>query len=166
MSLQCIVVNISGHLSPDLIGNNGVKQGCGLSPLLSNIFQNDLHLIFSSNECDPVCLNTIVLNSISWADDLILISRSQKGLQVCLDKLHTYCRKWGLEVNMDNTKVMTFSKRGCVKQINYLGFIIKETGNFSALIKDRVSKASRATNLVRQAFRKTSNVNVKLSLGI
>ena len=46
-------VRIDGHLSPNFLATSGVKQGCPMSPILSNIFQNDLHEIFD-NGCDPV----------------------------------------------------------------------------------------------------------------
>ena len=68
-----------------------------MSPLLSNIFQNDLHEIFDES-CDPIDLNNMTLNSISWADDLVLCSLTKQSLQNSLDKLCNYCDKWGLSV--------------------------------------------------------------------
>ena len=35
-----------------------------------------------------------------YADDLILISRSETGLQELLNNLGEYCRKWHMEVNL------------------------------------------------------------------
>ena len=61
----------------------GVKQGCNLSPLLSNLYQNDLHSIFDDS-CDPFMLGTSKISSLSWADDLVLFSTSLIGLQNCL----------------------------------------------------------------------------------
>ena len=104
-------VSIGDHVSPSFEGNNGVKQGCVISPLLSNIFQNDMHEIFGTVECEPINLGSIAINSISWADDLIIMSRSKSGLQKCLDNLQMYCDKWGLELNTNKTKTMVFSKR-------------------------------------------------------
>ena len=49
-------------------------------------------------------------NSLSWADDLVLFSTSEKGLERCLDKLYGYCYKWGLSVNSTKTQCMTLSK--------------------------------------------------------
>ena len=114
-----------------------------MSPVLSNIFQNDMHDIFSQDECDPVRLYDIYINSISWADDLLILSHSRKGLQTCLDKLHAYCSKWGLVVNQTKTKTMVFSKNKwqpekfyywnseieCVKEIQYIGFNITHNMN-------------------------------------
>ena len=73
-----------------------MKQGCPLSPVISNIFQTYLHEIFKDN-CNPVNIGTKKLNSLSWADDLVLMSTSQKGLQNCLNHLYNYCTKWGIK---------------------------------------------------------------------
>ena len=83
------------HLSPRFIASLGVKQGCCLSPMLSNIFQNDLHDIFKTCNCDPVVLGDMNPNSLSLADDLMLISTTRKCLQECLNKLYTHCLKRG-----------------------------------------------------------------------
>ena len=96
-------VRIGEQVSPKFCANSGVKQGCCMSPVLSNIFQNDLHDSFSEG-CDPVLIGDTSVNSISWVDDLMLISTSAEGLQECLTRLHTYCYRWGLEVNTDKTK--------------------------------------------------------------
>ncbi len=72
-----------------------------------NIFQNDLHDILDDH-CDPVNLNMCV-NSLSWADDLVLISRSKPGLQNALDKLDRYCTKCQLNVNTKK-KCISLSK--------------------------------------------------------
>jgi len=96
-------------LSEPLPSNCGVKQGCNLSPTLANLFQNDLHDIFDDT-CNPVDLDGLKFNSLSWADDLALFSTSEEGLQNCLNKLGDYCKKWGLQVNTKKTKCMTLRK--------------------------------------------------------
>ena len=59
----------------------------------------------------PVHLEDITVNSLSYADDLILISETSEGIQKCLDKLHSYCYKWGLKVNSKKTNCVTFGKK-------------------------------------------------------
>ena len=53
----------------------GVKQGGVLSPILFNLYNNDLPDIFGS-ECDPVEINKQTLNTLMYADDIILLSKS------------------------------------------------------------------------------------------
>ena len=173
-------VMVNGMISPKFTSSFGVKQGCCMSPVLSNIFQNDIHDIFSQDECDPVRLYDIYINSISWADDLLILSHSRKGLQTCLDKLHAYCSKWGLVVNQTKTKTMVFSKNKwqpekfyygnseieCVKEIQHLGFNITHNMNMKNLITDRHKKAEKMSNLFLRALRTSKNVSAKLSLSL
>ena len=50
-----------------------------------------------------------------YADDVVLISESQSGLQSCVSKLERFSNDWHLNVNMVNmkkTKVLVFKKPG------------------------------------------------------
>jgi hypothetical protein len=80
----------------------GVRQSDGLSPLLCYLYTNDL-----PNIADPVSLD---VRRLLYADDLILLSESEKGLQSCLDNLNSYCNRWKLKINISKTKVIVFSK--------------------------------------------------------
>ena len=51
-------------------------------------------------------------NCLMYANYLILISRSESGLQALLNRLGNYCRKCRMEVNIEKTKVMKFSGNG------------------------------------------------------
>ena len=145
---------------------------------LSNIFQNDLHEIFDNN-CDPVSIGSLLLNSISWADDLILMSLSRAGLQNCLDKLSKYCKQWGLEVNVDKTKILVFGNKYVsetfmydgiplkqVKTFLYLGFLLSYNGNISSVMNDRIQKATKVSNMILRAIRTNKNVSTKLAMSI
>ena len=75
------------------------------------IYINDIDQIFHHDVTDPVSLESTKLNCLIYADDLLLLSESEKGLQSCLDSLQSYCDRWKLKVNIDKTKVRIF-KRG------------------------------------------------------
>ena len=171
-------VQIGDEISPMFYGRNGLKQGCCMSPILSNIYQNDIHDIFNSQECNPIQIGSIQLNSLSWADDLILLSLSKQGLQNCIIKLEEYCKKWGLEINERKTKCMVMSKKrgpfepiliyntpiDYVQSMVYLGFSINRNGNVTAVMQDRIAKATRVSHMILQALRTNRNVSSKLAM--
>ena len=103
-------VKIRDRYSPSFRGTSGVKQGCSMSPILSNMYQNDLHSIFAEG-CDSVQLGETSINSISWADDLLPLSTSKRGLRNCLNDLKSYCYIWGLQVDSSKTKCMILTKQ-------------------------------------------------------
>ena len=86
-------------MTENITSNIGVRQGGNLSPTLFKIFINDLIDSFDES-CKPDILNTLKLNCLLYADDLVLISETADGLQMCIDKLYNYCTKWGLQINM------------------------------------------------------------------
>ena len=56
----------------------GLKQRCVLSPILFNLFIDDIKGIFHS-QCDPVQLFDTFMNHLLYADDLIMMSNSAEG---------------------------------------------------------------------------------------
>ena len=44
------------------------------------------------------------INCLLYADDLILLSESEHGLQRCLDKLSCYAKKWQMRIKIKKTK--------------------------------------------------------------
>ena len=59
----------------------GLKQGDILSPMLFNIYINDLPEIFDQ-PCDPVSLGNRNISCLLYADDLVIISKTATGLQI------------------------------------------------------------------------------------
>ena len=128
-----------GYLLDKIRVSKGLKQGDNLSPILFNIYINDLPENLSKGKTDPISINGTEINCLMWADDIIILSESPEGLQNCLNNLDNYCKKWRLEVNKKKTKVMVFNKSGKklkslkfyfnkyalqnVTQYKYLGFI-------------------------------------------
>ena len=75
-----------GYLDP-ISSNLGLKQGCPLSPMLFNLYIDDIKDVFDE-QCDPIPLSDVNINHFLYADDLVLISQSRIGLQKCLDQVH------------------------------------------------------------------------------
>ena len=93
--------------------DRGVRQGCVLSQILFNLYMNDLPCILGkTSNCDPIVLpNGSLLNSLFYADDLVLLSTSATGLQKIINALHSYSQNWFLDVNPKKTKTVIFQLR-------------------------------------------------------
>ena len=134
-------------------------------------------MIFSPN-ATPLYWKTF--NSISCAVELLLMSISKEGLQRWLDKLHGYCVKLGLEVDVSKTKSVELSKNNliikkirygnlnikCVRSIQYLGFSITNNLNLKDFISACINKVSKMADMVLRTILTAGNVSVKSSLSI
>ena len=74
---------------------SGLKQGCNLSPLLANIYLSDLHEHLEQNHNFVPILSEESVTSITWADDLLILSLHRDGLQNYLGNLNSYTQKMG-----------------------------------------------------------------------
>ena len=103
-----VYVRLSGGLLQPITTTAGLKQGCGISPLLFNMFIDKITTIFD-DACDPLSLGGDKLSCLLWADDLVLLSSSPEGLQNCIDKTFSFYDDLGLEMNTKKTKVVIFN---------------------------------------------------------
>ena len=181
-SKSTCAIKIDNHRTSFFEYSRGVRQGCILSPLLFNLFLNELPLSIDYNKTDPILLpNGSHVNTLLYADDLVFISRSKIGLQNCLNTLESFCSTWLLEVNLKKTKVMIFQKCNrkpknlqfyyqhnfidIVQEYTYLGIKITPNGCFTMAQKNLCEKAQRAIFKV-QKYANISKLPLRLAFKI
>ena len=58
---------------------------------------------------------------LMYADDTVLLAESPEDLQTSLNTMKDYCSMFDLEINIDKTKVMIFS-RGKLRKPHYFNY--------------------------------------------
>lgn len=106
-------VTVNGKILSEYFCNNtGLMQGEVLSPILFNLYVNDLEMNFLKSQCVPYEILSLNLFTLMYADDMVLFSESIEGLQNLLHELNEYCIAWKLSVNVAKSKIVIFRKSG------------------------------------------------------
>ena len=87
--------------------NKGVRQGCGLSPELFNMFINKIVQEIKTliQKCVQIN-NRKLVNTIIYADDQILMATSEDDLQTMAHHLNLIARKYKMTISNTKTKSM------------------------------------------------------------
>ena len=103
MDVKCSV-RINGHYSKWFSVDSGVKQGCLLSPMIFNLFLNDLSTSLANTDLGQ----GTKINMLCYADDLAILAESAEGLQFLLNAISERCDIYQVTINADKTKVVHF----------------------------------------------------------
>jgi hypothetical protein len=161
--------------------SKGVRPGCILSPLLFNIYINELATLFDNTAADPFILpNGTKLSCLLYADDLILLSRSKIRPTKISRRSPLLEKKWLMEINLKKTQ-MIFEKRKTrkarpifnlgnrkikiVQEYCYLGVKLNHNGNFTLALKQLSEKALHALYGIRRQLN-FSYLNPKYAIKI
>ena len=173
---MCVRVSNS-HRSHFFTSNVSVRHGDAISPILFNLYVSDLQS-YLGFDTDAPLLNTSYVNCLMYADDLVLISRSEVGLQGLIDKLSDYCKRWRMEVNNDKTKILKFSGNGhCRKttfiyreklienviNYKYLGLVFSASGTWSNAADNLSTRGIKALFSLKRCIC-TGNITPRLGM--
>ena len=141
----------------------GLKQGCVASPLLFNLYINDL--VTEINALDKgIKINNTKVSMLLYADDIVLMSNCARDLQNMLHTLHTWCERWGLCINPTKTKVLHFRPKShkitsfefkcgnkvleTVHKYKYLGLWFTDNLDMKYMAQQVAASAQRALGLL------------------
>ena len=165
-----------GYTRP-IDSNLGLKQGCPLSPMLFNLYIDDIDNVFDDT-CDPITIQNERLNHFLYADDLVILSQSNEGLQKCIDKVFEFSESKHLTISVKKSKTMVFNISGkfikepftlngkaleAVQSFCYLGFDVKCSGNVKHAMNILNDKGNKALKSLLTAIRRF-NIPLKTSI--
>lgn len=157
----------------------GVRQGCILSPLIFNLYSEEVFKEAFDGADMGILLNGERLNNIRYADDTVIFADNMNSLQQLINRINDVSNQYGLKININKTKFMVISKETGgrynliinnkpierVTQFSYLGTMINEDWDHSQEIRIRIEKARAAFNQMAKVFKSHSlNIGIKIRL--
>ena len=178
-SMQLFTVQWGNVMSTPFKGSNGVRQGGILSPLLFNVFMDDLSKLLNNSQVG-CCLNGVFVNHLLYADDTVLLAPSPAALQKLVALCETYALDKDILYNYKKTVCMVmlpktlkklsvpsislYNRSICwVKEHKYLGVFICNDFNDDRDLRRQMCSIYAKGNILIQKFRKCS-VEVKTQL--
>lgn len=134
-------------------GKRGLRQGGVLSPVLSNLFLNEVDKMLEKAKEVTTIRGFYNLEYVRWADDLIVLVdefRKYEWLKVAVEKrLREELSKLALTINEEKSSVIDLRKAG--ETIQFLGFEFRRVTTMSGKIGVLTTpKAEARINLQRK----------------
>ncbi|KAJ4431469.1 hypothetical protein ANN_20067 [Periplaneta americana] len=108
-SLKVITIRSNNKLSQWRPIYSGVRQGCGLSPLLFIIYINRIIQDWRQTRHGFIPINrNLQLDALLFADDLVLMASTEDDLQYSVHNLNKVSEKYNMEINIEKSKIMSF----------------------------------------------------------
>jgi hypothetical protein len=103
-----IMLNVNMNKREEII-DQGVRQGCGVSPSLFNIYIYNLIRKWKEQIKTGIKLKQKQhINTSLFADDQILIQDKEDNLQQSVYTLHNISKEYNFKISIKKTKVMVF----------------------------------------------------------
>lgn len=113
-SIKCLYKNSRVMIKEQIVSepfqtNQGLKQGCSLSPTLFNIYIDDITKEWKKVVKPGLKISKKThINALLFADDLAIIQETEDDLQRSLHQLNNLCKTYNMKISYNKTKVMAF----------------------------------------------------------
>lgn len=133
-------------------GKKGVPQGGPLSPLLSNIYANDVDKVLETMKEATRKGPYTHIEYVRWADDLVVLidgyRRHKWLLSAAYTRLTEEFSKLEVEINKDKSQVVNFVGRG---HFNFMGFEFRQVVSLAGHPRPQyVPQTSKRTLLLKK----------------
>ena len=108
LSLQEVCVRVNGKQSKPFHVGVGLRQGCVLSPLLFIVYMNWIDKCSQADEC--AMIGNCKISRLLFADDLVLLSFTESGLQRALNSFADAYNTAGMKISTAKTEVLHLSR--------------------------------------------------------
>jgi RNA-directed DNA polymerase len=133
--------NADSGKKKNLPNKRGTPQGGVISPLLANLYLNDLDYKVN-NKCE---LKPIM---VRYADDLVILCRKGQGPGL-KERLSKYLTERGLELNQEKTRIVDSKEEG----FSFLGFRINWRKSIAGKIYPHTEPSPEARQKLREKVR-------------
>lgn len=101
---------VKGECTAPFNVEKGVRPGCVLAPFVFTLYTNGLEHTMAEKGLDVPQINNHPLHALLYADDAVLMARTQLGLQRACTVYTEYMDNLGLKVNTTKTFIMKCGK--------------------------------------------------------
>jgi hypothetical protein len=165
-----------GMISDPVQINKGIRQGCGLSPILFDAYKilQEFKMVINKS-IQPT--NRKKINMILYADDQILMATSEDELQTMAYHLHLIARKYKMNIPNIKTKSMAMCGNHIqrakivindnpieqVSDFKYIGYLISD---YKSDLEDKIQTYNKINGIIRRHFGKQMTEETKLRIHI
>ena len=174
MDIQA-VDSLYRHTTYQFTINQGVAQGCPLSPTLFAIFIDDLLKTLNSSS-EGIQIGNTNINNLAYADDIVLLANSKENLQTLINKTAGWCKENGMLANI--SKCATMSNLASYEHLywedtpipkkktyKYLGLLFQSNGQWDKQKKTPIGKChSKISKYNRILGNSNPDINTKIQI--
>ena len=99
-------IQINDLFTEEFVNENGVLQGNNISPSLFSLYVNNLLCELNKSPEGVRIDQETKIAALAYADDIVLLANTAKGLQHLMDVVKSWCSRWRMSVNTNKTKVV------------------------------------------------------------